>query len=201
VVQASKPIRLEFELAYIFAPEGADGGNAGTLSKLITVEAGSDFTKILNGPLLCKTDFARPTAATGIAVLQTNWPGRNKHSPAPYPLSNATASSVTPAATNGRTWLADWQKNKGKNGWTGVAAVLPSARELKNVEGHWLLVSNASDSKPRTSAAAAPAYYYIGAGWSKGWHPTKESWLKTVENFAKSVETPLEISFEQKNRF
>ncbi|MDR2862302.1 MAG: glycoside hydrolase family 88 protein [Puniceicoccales bacterium] len=183
---ATGPLRAAFRLSY--ASRGT-GQQTTSEDKLVFVDAGSDFTRIVT-TYNDAIHGEKNKTHIGVGVVQTNWPGRKKHATKAYVLDDKPENTQMPLAS-GKNWLADWQPNTGNNGITGVAVIVPDATEVRPVEGHWLVVST------RDSTNLEPHTAYIGGGWSKGWYPTKESWLQSVENFRKTLETPLEISYEK----
>jgi hypothetical protein len=200
---AKGPIRVAFGLKYDLHDAG--GRSVGE-EKFFVVDAGSDFTKILTrfhtvSPLGADMMNAVKPVIHANAVVFTDWAGRKKHNPKPYVLadgpvlpdkpetSGTSGNSAVPLPTAyGKNWLADWQSNRGNNGVTGVAVIVPNATEIRTGEGHWLIVSNDSHDPEQRIA-------YVGGGWSKGWYPTKESWLKAVEDFRKTLAKPVELSY------
>jgi rhamnogalacturonyl hydrolase YesR len=200
----SGPRRAVFELTYpprLVADTAGAGKLTVTETKTITVTAGSDFTKITSRFHVTGGN-AKSHFDAAVALLQPTWPNRWKHKRAPFPLLDKTgtgaaagkpAAAKNPAATgkaagNG-LYIADWQKNRGDNGFTGVAIVVPGLPhtaprpEFRNADGHWLITQRlgpAHASNPRELTLT----YYVGAGWSKAWFPTEKSWLDAVRRFA-----------------
>ncbi|MDR2982152.1 MAG: glycoside hydrolase family 88 protein [Puniceicoccales bacterium] len=175
---ANGPIRAVFELTY--APWNA-GSRKISETKRFTVEGGKDFTKVVS---TYSADGDAPLQV-GIGAVRVDWKGRKKHATKAY-IMDDTADSDTKPAAEGKNWFADWQTNTGKNGTTGVGIYVPGGTSVKAVEGHWIVVGEVKPGVPQT--------YYLGAGWDKGWYPTKESWTKAVETFAKTEATPLQVS-------
>jgi hypothetical protein len=169
------PVRITFELAY---PSRKIGERTVTETRRFTLNAGCDFVKVA---ARFDADGDAPLEV-GVALLQTNWRGRFKHAPQPVSLSEKP-DALKPAA-QGAFWLADWQKNRatnanGKktdNGYTGVAVIVPSAKTIRAVDGHWLVVATVNPGDALT--------YHIGSGWSKAHYPTQADWLKAVKKFA-----------------
>ncbi|MDR3228582.1 MAG: DUF4861 domain-containing protein [Puniceicoccales bacterium] len=170
-VLAAGPLRVEFELTYAAWDVG---GRKVSEVKRFTVDAGSDFTKVVSR----FTTTGDAPLLVGAAVLRTDWKGRRKHATRAYALADKADSPAAPAAS-GDGWLADWQPNRGQNGATAVGLVVPGALAAKAVEGHWILSRSVRSGEPFT--------YYIGAGWSKGWYPQKAGWIAAVKAFAQET--------------
>lgn len=170
---ADGPIRASFELTY--GPFDVAGKKI-VEKKIFTLDAGTPFTRVDTTFIGSETPL---TVGTG--VVRADWKGRTGHSPAPFALDAKPDGDAGPVA-HADDFVADWQSNGGKNGangFTGVAVVVPSGAKFIPAEGHWFL---ATDVKPGATATA-----YLGATWSKApAFPTKESWSRAVEGFAKA---------------
>lgn len=176
---ADGPIRASFELTYAFDV----AGRKVTQKKRFSLDAGSDFTRVTS--VFTAADAAPVRVGTGLT--RGDWKGRSGHSEVPFVLAAKPDTGNAPAAS-GPGFVADWQKNSGKDlGETGAAIVVPGAT-YEPGEGHWFLVREANPG--------APLEAYLGACWSKGGHyATKDAWVKAVETFAKAQAEPVLVSY------
>ncbi|OAM90288.1 glycoside hydrolase family 88 protein [Termitidicoccus mucosus] len=189
---ADGPIRATFELTYppVTIPAAGAATITFTETRRFTLDAGSHFTR------LDSTIAVTPVGASfeiAPALARNDWPGRKKHAPKPA-LADTPDTAAQPAASD-ENWLADWQPNKGENDATGLAVWFPADTAMKPVEGHWLLPAIPVPADAGTATWSAT--WYIGATWSKSWHPTLESWRQTVTDFIKTTETPLRLGTEK----
>lgn len=155
------PLRTTFKLEY--DPEELDGQEV-KLNKIISLDAGSNFNKIV---LQVQNSKASNTAiAIGVAKRKENQP------------------KIAVGQKN--ETLAYWEPEIANNGQTGIAVIIPKQKVSidSNRPEQFLLSSKASNHKDFV--------YYNGAVWNRGGKVcSAEEWNKAVEQELERINKPI----------
>lgn len=155
------PLRSTFQLFY---DEATAGGLKIKTTKTISIDAGSQLNKIEN--IYTYNSNADLPVAIGFIT-------RNE------------SEKITMTEPNGT--VGYWEPEHGKDGITGVGAILPVkpvkyVREKKQL----LAVSSVKSNQPMV--------YYAGAAWNKaGEITTSEQWFNYLKNFKNGLAQPIKV--------
>lgn len=155
------PLRSTFQLFY---DEATAGGLKIKTTKNISIDAGSQMNKIEN----IYTYNSNTDLPVAIGFITRNEPEK-----------------ITLTDANGT--VGYWEPEHGKDGITGVGAILPVkpvkyVREKKQL----LAISSVKSNQPMV--------YYAGAAWNKaGEITTSEQWFNYLKNFKNSLAQPLKV--------
>ncbi|GGH08535.1 DUF4861 domain-containing protein [Sphingobacterium alkalisoli] len=160
------PLRTTFRLK--FHPERINGNNI-SLSKTISLDAGSQFNKITIA--FSNMDAQVMPIVVGVAK-------RNETSPEFM-------------VTGKKRTFAYWEPIVGDNGHTGIALILPR-KKIKFISSkptQFLFQTTVRDSEAYT--------YYSGAAWDKaGRFTTAGTWFDEVKRVATILRNPLRVTLE-----
>lgn len=166
-ILANGPIRAIFELRY-------DPWNAGGLrvseTKRIAIDAGQNLYRQES------VFHADGAAEVPYAIGVVKRPGMV-----------GIESAAQPWA-----WLTGWgpvARKNGGHGELGTAVLLERGRlvDWKEVADHYLAISRATSD--------VPVVHYIGAGWTaSGDFPTPQSWWAYLDDFARRLASPIEVT-------
>jgi hypothetical protein len=100
-------------------------------------------------------------------------------------------------------WLGCWENaddqgkpgraaRDGSSGQIGCGVVLDPAAlgRIVQAENQWLALIPAAPGRP--------VIYYAGAGWSRGGFPTAKGWFDYLEQFARRLRSPLQVTVSLK---
>lgn len=160
------PLRTTFRLT--FHPEEINGNNI-SLSKTISLDAGSQFNKITIE--LDNQDTRTTPIAVGVV--------KRKEASPEFDLGNKNHT------------FAYWEPEIDNNGRTGIALILPKTktRFLGDREEQFLLLTTAQNDKSYT--------YYNGATWDRaGKITTAQEWFDEVKRTASAIKKPLKVKLK-----
>lgn len=169
-VLANGPIRVIFELTY--EPFNVAGISVSEV-KRVTLDAGSQLDQFQS----TYKQFTRP----GQAQKLTTGIGLKKN------------ASEQLEANAEQGWLLKWEKVEKSAGNQGLAIVAPGKSFAKQTEdklNHLVLVPVADDGT---------VTYWAGFCWDKAGHiTTAEAWKKYVQEFARGLTSPIEVTVAEK---
>ncbi|MBC8128237.1 MAG: DUF4861 family protein [Gloeobacteraceae cyanobacterium ES-bin-144] len=163
-VLVNGPLRSVFELTY----EPWDiGGNKVSETKRISIDAGSNFSRVESTFMLANTD--KPAKiAVGVGIVKR--PGKDEFA------SDAAGG-----------WMSYWEPESPPNGSIACGVVIPDGAStgFAEADGNHLALGTATHGKPFV--------YYFGSGWSKGGVSRKaKSWENQVSQLAERLKSPLQ---------
>ena len=169
-VLANGPIRVMFELEY--APFLVDNISVSEV-KRISLDAGSQLDRFQS------------------TYKQFTRPGQTQKLVTGIGLKKAGGEKVEFNAERG--WLIKWEKVEKNAGEQGLAIVADAKSIEKQTEDklNQLILAKVSD--------AGVATYWAGFCWDKAGQITSaEAWKKNVDEFAQSMQSPIEVTVTQK---
>lgn len=159
----SGPLRTTFKLIY---DSENIGGNKISLEKIISLDAGQQFNKIVVSLQNTNTDIT--PIVVGLA---------RRGEPNPAYKSNSFDA-----------FLAYWEPAIQDNGNTGTAVILSqsSLQFITDNPKQFLVKTHIGNNKPLV--------YYAGAAWNKaGKIRSSDEWYAYIENYVESLKKPLKV--------